>query len=351
MKQALLGLNTEELGRLAVQEGEPAYRRKQLAEWIYRRYAHAFEEMTDLPVSFRSRLVSKYLVGRAETVVERRSRDGTVKLLLEMADGARVETVGLPYEDRLSCCVSTQVGCAVGCLFCATGLSGYVRNLTAGEIVAQVLAVEETVRNGHSQQGLVPDRSNERIDHVTFMGMGEPLLNYEATLKALSLLNVEKGIAARNLTVSTSGFVPGILKLAREKLQITLAISLHAASDELRRRLVPGMAKWSIFEILAAVGEYFKQTGRRITFEYCLLNGENDSIEEAQKLAGLLRGLNCHVNLIPYNQVAELGLQASPEKRVRAFRGVLEAAGIQVTQRQERGADIEAACGQLRRRT
>jgi 23S rRNA (adenine2503-C2)-methyltransferase len=343
MKLYLLGLNTEELGRLAVQEGEPAYRGKQLAEWIYRRHARAFEEMTDLSVSFRSFLTDKYLVGRSKPVIERRSRDGTVKLLLEMVDGARVETVGLPYEDRLSCCVSTQVGCTVGCLFCATGLSGYVRNLTAGEIVAQVLAVEEAMRDGPAQL--------ERIDHVTFMGMGEPLLNYEATLKALSLLNGEKGIAARNLTVSTSGFVPGILKLAREKLQITLAISLHAASDELRRRLVPGMAKWSISEIMGAVRDYFKQSGRRPTFEYCLLDGENDSIEEAHKLAGLLHGLNCHVNLIPYNQVTELGLRASPERQVRVFREVLKRAGIQVTQRQERGADIEAACGQLRRRT
>ena len=342
MKQTLLGLNTNELGQLVVREGQPAYRGKQLAEWIYRRNAGTFEEMTDLPGSFRSRLDNAYLVGRGKTISERKSRDGTVKLLLELGDGARVETVGLPYEDRFSCCVSTQVGCVVGCLFCATGLSGFVRNLTAGEIVSQVIAVEQATRKVAPEQ--------ERIDHVTCMGMGEPLLNYDATLKALRLLNIEKGIAARNLTVSTSGFVPGILKLAQEKLQITLAISLHAASDELRRRLVPGMDKWRIQEIMAASRVYFEQTGRRVTFEYCLLDGENDSPDEARRLVNLLRGSNCHVNLIPYNRVAELGLRASPDKQVRAFREILETGGIQVTQRQERGADIDAACGQLRRR-
>lgn len=343
MDTALLGLNTEELSRLVREEGAPGYRGRQLAEWIYRRHARSFVEMAGLPAALRAQLTAKYRVGLAGLVTERRSRDGTFKLLLEMVDGVRVETVGLPYEDRFSCCVSTQAGCTVGCLFCATGLSGFIRNLTAGEIVGQVLAVEEMIRDG------LPGR--ERLDHVTFMGMGEPLFNYEAVLKALHLLNVEKGIGARNLTVSTSGYVPGILQLAQEKLQITLAISLHAASDALRRRLVPGMAKWTVVEIIGAAREYVRLTGRRITFEYCLLAGENDSLEEARQLAQLLHGLNCHVNLIPYNQVAELGLHASPGPQGKAFREILAAAGIQVTQRQEKGSDIEAACGQLRRRT
>ncbi len=342
MISSLLGLNTEELCRLAQDEGVPQYRGRQLAEWIYRRHARSFAEMTDLPAALRTRLAEKYQVGRASLVTERRSRDGTVKLLLEMGDGVRVETVGLPYEDRFSCCVSTQAGCTVGCLFCATGLGGFVRNLTAGEIVGQVLAVEDASENRPGGRA--------RLDHVTFMGMGEPLFNYEAVLKALYLLNVEKRIGARNLTVSTSGYVPGILKLAQENLQITLAVSLHAASDELRRRLVPGMAKWTIRELIEAAREYVRQTGRRITFEYCLLAGENDRLEEARHLAQLLHGLNCHVNLIPYNQVPELGLQASPGQQVKAFREVLVAAGIPVTQREEKGADIEAACGQLRRR-
>ncbi len=343
MISSLLGLNTEELCRLAQDEGVPQYRGRQLAEWIYRRYARRFAEMTDLPAALRTRLAEKYQVGRASLVTERRSRDGTVKLLLEMADGVRVETVGLPYEDRFSCCVSTQAGCTVGCLFCATGLSGFLRNLSAGEIVGQVLAVEDASENGPGGRA--------RLDHVTFMGMGEPLFNYDAFIKALHLLNVEKGIGARNLTVSTSGYVPGIFKLAQESLQITLAVSLHATSDELRRRLVPGMAKWTIRELIEAAREYVRQTGRRITFEYCLLAGENDRLEEARRLAQLLHGLNCHVNLIPYNKVPELALQASSGQQVKAFREVLVAAGIPVTQREEKGADIEAACGQLRRRT
>jgi 23S rRNA (adenine2503-C2)-methyltransferase len=336
MTEALLGRDTGELTLLAQREGEPAYRGRQLVAWIYQRRACSYDDMSDLPAALRARFSQLYAVGCPSQVAKKQSTDGTFKLLLEMRDGARVEAVGLPYEDRFSCCVSTQVGCAVGCLFCATGLSGFVRNLDAGEIVGQVLAVER--------------ESGSRIDHVTFMGMGEPLMNYDATLKALRLLNVEKGIAARSLTVSTSGYVPGIVKLAREKLQITLAISLHAAHDELRKRLVPGMTRWPISELMAAAREYLGLTNRRLTFEYCMLDGVNDSLDEAKRLTALLRGMNCHINLIPYNRVTDLNLKPSSDQQVKAFRQVLSDAGIQVTQRQEKGADIDAACGQLRRR-
>jgi 23S rRNA (adenine2503-C2)-methyltransferase len=336
MNEALLGRDTGELTLLAQGVGEPAYRGRQLAAWIYQRCACSFDAMSDLSAALRTRLSQSFLVGCPSQVAKKQSTDGTFKLLLEMGDGARVETVGLPYDDRYSCCVSTQVGCGVGCLFCATGLSGFVRNLDAGEIVGQVLAGER--------------ESGSRIDHVTFMGMGEPLINFDATLKALRLLNVEKGIAARNLTVSTSGYVPGIIKLAQEKLQLTLAISLHAANDELRNKLVPGMIKWPISELMAAARAYLGLTNRRITFEYCLLDGVNDSLDEAKRLTVLLRGMNCHVNLIPYNRVTDLNLRPSAEHQVKAFRQVLADAGIQVTQRQEKGADIDAACGQLRRR-
>jgi 23S rRNA (adenine2503-C2)-methyltransferase len=243
-----------------------------------------------------------------------------------------VETVGIPYADRFSCCLSTQVGCPVGCVFCATGLGGFTRNLTAGEIVDQVLAVQEA--------------SGNRVNHAVFMGMGEPLLNYEATVKAMRLLNGEMGIAMRHLTVSTVGFVPGIRRLAQEKLQATLAVSLHAPTDELRWRLIPGM-KFSLAEIVDACREYLRLTGRRVTFEYCLLEGINDGVEAAGELARLLRGMNCHVNLIPYNPVTGLAYRTRSRKGVRAFREVLEGAGIQVTQRLQRGADIDAACGQL----
>jgi 23S rRNA (adenine2503-C2)-methyltransferase len=347
MVNKLLGLNTDELRSLVRENNEPAYRGNQLAEWIYQRRAHAFDEMTNLPDKMRAWLIEKYEIGCSQALVVQHSRDGTTKLLLELRDGAKVETVGLPYKDRFSCCISTQVGCPVGCVFCATGLSGYTRDLTAGEIVEQVLAVEEVSRN----QQLKVDGDIRRIDHVTFMGMGEPLLNYTATLKAIKLLNGELGISARHLTVSTVGFVPGIVKLAEEKMQITLAISLHAPTDDLRRQLIPGMTSWNITEIIDSCREYFQQTGRRITFEYCLLGGVNDRATEAQELARVLHGLNCHINLIPYNPISRVNFHAPLRQHILAFREILESGGIRVTQRVKRGSDIDAACGQLRCQT
>jgi 23S rRNA (adenine2503-C2)-methyltransferase len=331
--KTLIGLSTDELCALVQEFGEPAYRGKQLAEWIYWHGARTFEEMTSLPDKLRANLSTKYEIGRSETAAVQRSRDGTIKLLLALQDGSKVETVGIPYADRFSCCLSTQVGCPVGCVFCATGLGGFSRNLTAGEIVDQVLEVQEAAQS--------------RVDHVVFMGMGEPLLNYDATLKAVRLLNGEMGMAMRHLTLSTVGYVPGIRRLAQEKLQVTLAVSLHAPTDELRRKLIPGM-KWSLAEIMDACREYLRQTGRRVTFEYCLLEGVNDSVAEARALAKLLQGMNCHVNLIPYNPVPGVTFYKRPRKGIRAFREVLEGAGIQVTQRVLRGADIDAACGQLK---
>jgi len=347
MLATLIGLNTNELRTLVEEEGEPAYRGKQLAEWIYQRGARTFDEMTNLPDKLRARLEKKYEIHRSQIVTVQHSRDGTIKLLLAMHDGSNVETVGLPYPDRFSCCLSTQVGCPIGCIFCATGLSGYIRNLTAGEVVDQVLAVQEAVRN----QPFKIDSRSCRIDHVTFMGMGEPLLNYEASVKAMQLLNSELGISMRHLTVSTVGFVPGIRKLMGEKLQITLAVSLHAPTDDLRRQLIPKMVKWSVAEIIDACREYMRQTGRRVTFEYCLFDRVNDGIAEGRELAKVLHGLNCHVNLIPYNPVCGLAFRAPSPKRIRAFREILDDAGIQITQRIQRGSDIDAACGQLRQRT
>lgn len=343
----LIGLNTNELRTLVEKEGESKYRGKQLAEWIYQRGARTFEDMINLPLVLRARLDRKYEIHRSQIITVHHSRDGTIKLLLAMHDGLQVETVGLPYLDRFSCCLSTQVGCPIGCIFCATGLSGYIRNLTAGEVTGQVLIMQEAVRN---QPSKIDSRSC-RIDHVTFMGMGEPLLNYEASVKAMQLLNSELGISMRRLTVSTVGFVPGIRKLMGEKLQITLAVSLHAPTDDLRRQLIPKMIKWSVAEIIDACREYIRQTGRRVTFEYCLFDRVNDGIAEARELAKVLRGLNCHVNLIPYNPVCGLAFRAPSPKRIRAFREILDDAGIQITQRIQRGSDIDAACGQLRQRT
>jgi 23S rRNA (adenine2503-C2)-methyltransferase len=347
MSKTLLGLNTDELHTLVQKYGEPAYRGNQLVEWIYRKKVHTFQEMSNLPDKLQESLSKEYEVGYPKVLAVQSSRDGTTKLLLEMGDGSRVETVGLPYTRYFSCCVSTQVGCPVACVFCATGQSGFTRNLTAGEIVGQVLTVEEVARSRQLQTS----SHNHHIDHVTFMGMGEPLLNYEATIKAIKLLNSELGISMRHLTVSTVGLVPDIHKLAQEKLQITLAVSLHAPFDDLRRQLIPGMAKWRVSEIVDACHEYLIQTGRRITFEYCLLGGVNDGITEARELVRILHGLNCHVNLIPYNPVSGLTFSAPRRKRILAFREILESGGIQVTQRIQRGPDIDAACGQLRQRT
>ena len=346
MVNTLLGLNTEELRALVQENGEPAYRGNQLAEWIYRHRARTFEEMVNLPDKLRTWVGKKYEIGCSQALAVQHSQDGTIKFLLAIGNGAKVETIGLPYAGRFSCCLSTQVGCPVGCVFCATGQSGYTRNLTAGEIVEQMLAMEEVARN----QQLQIDGHTRCIDHVTLMGMGEPLLNYAATLKAIQLLNSELGIAMRHLTVSTVGFVPGIRKLAQEELQITLAISLHAPTDHLRQQLIPGMTEWNIAEIVEACHEYFQQTGRRITIEYCLLGGVNDGVAEAHELVRVLYRLNCHVNLIPYNPISELSFRAPLLENIVAFRDILDTGGIRVTQRVQRGSDIDAACGQLRRR-
>jgi 23S rRNA (adenine2503-C2)-methyltransferase len=345
--KTLLGLNKDELRMLVQKSGEPAYRGNQLAEWIYLNKAHTFDEMSNLPDKLRTSLSKEYEVGCPQILAIQQSQDRTTKLLLALSDHNKVETVGLPYARYFSCCVSTQVGCPVGCVFCATGLSGYVRNLTAGEIVGQVLAAEEIAQS----QQLHLSNKNGRIDHVTFMGMGEPLLNYANTLKTIRLLSTELGISMRHLTVSTVGFVPGINKLMKEKMQITLAISLHAPTDSLRTQLIPSMTEWKVKEIIDACHRYFQQTRRRITFEYCLLDGVNDGAAEAHELVRILHGLNCHVNLIPYNPVPGLSFRAPTYKHIRAFREILSSGGIQATQRVQRGSDIDAACGQLRQRT
>lgn len=332
----LLGQTREELEAFAEALGEPSYRGRQLAHWLYGKGARSYAVMTDLPQTLRARLEAEVPLGRSALLHLQRSRDGTVKFLLEEADGERVEAVLMPYERRLTVCLSSQVGCPMGCLFCATGLSGFTRNLTAGEMVDQVLTAQEFARR--------------RISNVVFMGMGEPLLNYEQVLKAVRLLHREMGIGMRHITLSTVGHVPGIRRLAEEGLQLTLAISLHAPNDELRRWLIPHLARFSLEEILAAAREYGEKTRRRVSFEYVLLSQVNDSPGHAKELASRLRNLPCHVNLIPFNPVAETDFRPPEPQRVRAFREVLERAGIAVTQRLQRGADIDAACGQLRRR-
>ena len=315
--------------------GEPAYRGTQLAHWIYRKAAERFEQMTDLPAVLRTRLHEIARISPNRIGAIQRSGDGTVKCLLALQDEQIIECVLLPCEDRVSVCLSVQVGCAMGCRFCATAQGGFTRPLDAGEIVDQLLHLQRL--------------SARRISHVALMGMGEPLLNLENVLRAIRLMHDEVGIGMRRITLSTVGIVPKIYALADQKLPLTLAISLHAPDDETRARIMPVARKWKVADLLKAAHYYFECTGRRVTFEYLLLREVNDTPRHAQMLAERLRGIPCLVNLIPFNYVPTPENFQRPEpERVQAFRQILERAGINVTQRVERGHDIDAACGQLR---
>lgn len=335
-KLRTVGMNTAELASLAQSLGASAFRGRQIARWVYRRAARRIEEMTDLPGEFREKLSESAVHYRAKVLQESKSPDGATKFLVEMEDGRTVESVFLPYQKRVSVCVSTQIGCAVGCPFCATGIAGFERDLTAGEIVDEVLTLQE--------------QTARRISHVVYMGMGEPLLNYDNVLRSIHLLNDEVGIGMRHITVSTVGITPRIERLAEEKLQLTLALSLHAPNDDLRRRLVPISEQYPLAGLIGACRRYSDSTRRRVTFEYLLIREVNDSLEHARELAHLVRGMVANVNLIPYNAVEGLGMSRPSHARIRAFRETLDAEGIAVTQRMERGHTISAACGQLRGR-
>ncbi|HEY0074228.1 MAG TPA: 23S rRNA (adenine(2503)-C(2))-methyltransferase RlmN [Abditibacteriaceae bacterium] len=346
----LLGQNTTELENLLRDMGEGAFRGRQIAEWIYRRGATSFAEMTNLSRDLRARLETEHEITFPPIAARHDSADGSTKLLLQMKDAERIETVRLPYPDRLSVCVSSQAGCAMACVFCATGLGGFRRNLTTAEIIAQpMLAMRESAASIQNSQFKIQNSPT----HIVFMGMGEPLLNFNNVLKAVQLMHNEMGIPMRHITVSTVGILPGIEKLAAQKLQLTLAVSLHAPDDALRHRLIPTSHKTRVRDIIEAARSYARQTGRRVTFEYVLLGGVNDQITHARHLAHLCKGWPCHVNLIPWNPVAGAKFEgqafdAPTPESLRQFRGTLENAGIAVTQRVQRGADVAAACGQLR---
>jgi len=341
----LIGRTTEEI-RVVVGEatGLPAYRGSQVAEWLYRRplpeqgggFASDFLAMTDLPQNARGALAGRF-AGPPLLLTQKQEdpRDGTVKALARLTDGGHpIECVLLPDEKRVSVCLSTQAGCPMACAFCATGTQGLTRNLSTGEIVAQYL--------------LLQSLSPRRISHIVLMGMGEPLLNYDAVLKAIRILNAECGIAMRHITLSTVGIVPNIEKLADEHLQLTLAVSLHAPNDILRTRLVPVNKTYPLDRLMAACRRYAEHTGRRLTFEYVLLRGVNDEPEHARELARLIHGMSAAVNVIPYNPTSVAEPFGRPEPaRIAAFRKILEDAGVVVTQRKERGRQIAAACGQL----
>jgi len=332
---ALVGMAAADIAALVAPFGEPAYRGKQIAEWLYRRRSAHFDGMSNLPAKLRARLAESHVVRSLQSVEAVQSRDGATKHIARLGDGNFVESVHLPYPDRVSVCLSSQVGCPVRCAFCATGRDGLVRNLTTGEIVEQFLLMQDL-------------HPNRRISHAVFMGMGEPLLNAEAVIGAIRLLRDEVQVSARNLTVSTVGIVHGMRQLTDAGLPVGLAVSVHAPTDELRARLIPTARGSSLAEVMDAACEYRRATGRDVTYEYLLLSGVNDGMEDAAALARLLKGRPGAVNLIAYNPVEGMAGFVSPAaERVEAFRRALEAHGRVVTQRQRRGSDVSGACGQL----
>jgi len=326
-----------ELEALAGRLGQPRYRGRQLAAWLFRKDVLDLEAMSDLPKEFRHRLAGEASIVVPEVKRRTSSQDGSQKLVLSLADGAQIQSVLMPDADRLTLCLSTQVGCGFACAFCFTGTMGLGRNLTAGEIVGQLAAVRPTLPAG------------ARVTHLVYMGMGEPLANYAATVKSLRLLMDPNafGYSPRRITVSTVGLVSGIKKLARENLKVNLAISLHATTNPVRSRLMPVNRGWGLEDLLAACRSFPLPVRQRMTFEYVLLQEVNDSGEDALRLARLLRGIRAKVNLIPFNDWEGAGFRRPPPPRILTFQTVLLEHGITATIRWSKGEDIGAACGQL----
>ncbi len=331
-------LNVEELNNLIVSLGEKTFRAKQIYQWLHVKLVGSFDEMTNISASFRQTLKERCYLTKLEPVeILTSAIDGTKKYLFQLEDGNIIESVLMRYHHGNSVCISTQVGCRMGCKFCASTLDGLERNLTAGEMLDEIYSIQRDI--------------GERISNIVLMGSGEPLDNYDNVMKFLELISDENGlnISQRNITLSTCGLVPKIYELADRDMQITLAISLHASSDETRRELMPVARAYTIEEILKACRYFFDKTGRRLTFEYSLVAGVNDHEEGAIALGKLLKGINCHVNLIPVNPIKERDFRQSDKIAIEKFKNKLEKYGINVTIRREMGRDINGACGQLRK--
>ncbi|MFI3200674.1 MAG: 23S rRNA (adenine(2503)-C(2))-methyltransferase RlmN [Eubacteriales bacterium] len=332
-------LTYEEVIELVESVGEKSFRGTQLYQWIHQKLAKSYEDMTNLSKGFRKRLqeITTYTTIRAIRIQESKV-DHTKKFLFALEDGNVVESVWMKYKHGNSVCISSQIGCRMGCKFCASTLEGLERSLTTSEMLEQIYEITRI--------------TGERVSNVVVMGMGEPFDNYEALIRFITLLTNERGlhISQRNLTISTCGIVPKIRQLAEEELQVTLALSLHATTDEKRKAFMPIADAYSLEETMEACDYYFHKTKRRITFEYSLVRNVNDREEDARELIGLVKGRNCHVNLIPVNPVKECGFEQSYEKEITNFKNKLEKNGINVTIRREMGRDIDGACGQLRRR-
>jgi 23S rRNA (adenine2503-C2)-methyltransferase len=335
----LIGLTPAELEDLAMDLGASRYRGRQLATWLYRKGVGSLEAMSDLPNDFRARLAARALTGLPDVERATVSQDGSRKLVFQLGDNTRVSAVLMPDHDRITLCLSTQVGCGYGCAFCLTGTMGLTRNLTAGEIVGQLLVANAMLG------------TDQRVSHLVFMGMGEPLANYAALVSAIRIITDARlglGYSPRRVTVSTVGLVSGIDRLGREDLKVNLAISLHAASDEIRSRLMPINRSWNLGALVDAVRRYPLAPRQRVFFEYVLLDGVNDSDEEARRLVRLLRGIRAKVNLIPFNDWEGSTFARPPIARILAFQAILLKAGVTTTVRWSKGEDIGAACGQLR---
>ncbi|QOR68515.1 23S rRNA (adenine(2503)-C(2))-methyltransferase RlmN [Cytobacillus suaedae] len=338
-KKSIYSLMLEDMQNWLGEIGEKPFRASQIFEWLYSKRVTSFEEMTNLSKDLRDNLDKYFTITPLKTIIQQTSSDGTMKFLFELHDGYSIETVLMRHQYGNSVCVTTQVGCRIGCTFCASTLGGLKRNLEAGEIVAQVLKVQQAL-----------DELEQRVSHVVIMGIGEPFDNYDEMLSFLKIINHDKGlnIGARHITVSTSGIIPKIYKFADENLQINFAISLHAPNTEIRSRLMPINKAYKLPDLMDAVSYYIEKTGRRISFEYGLFGGVNDQVEHAEELAKLLKGVKCHVNLIPVNYVPERDYVRTPKEQIFAFEKVLKKRGVNVTIRREQGHDIDAACGQLR---
>ena len=335
---SLKDLSHKELAEVVSELGQPAFRVKQIESWVWEKGATSFDEMSNVPKTLRSALAERFSLGAIEQVACQRSIDGSRKYLLKYADTTTVECVGMPTGNRLAVCASTQAGCAMGCAFCATGAAGITRSLTAAEIYDQVIHVR--------------DDFGTRVTSVVMMGQGEPFANYDATLAALRKLNSPTGlgIGARHLTVSTCGIIPQITRFSREPEQFTLAVSLHSAVQKTRDALMPGVKRWSLLRLYDAIGEYADRTGRRPTYEYALIKGVNDTDEELSYLVDFCKDTLCHVNIIQLNEVPGSRFQPSSARRAEDFVRALGSARVEATIRNSRGADIDAACGQLRQR-
>jgi len=338
MKKDIMSMNLAELTEEILALGQPKFRAKQIYRWLHKAFVTDFSQMSDLSLELRRILDDNFVIFHC--TIEKKlvsEYDGTIKYLFKLNDGELIESVLMQYKYGYTVCVSSQVGCRMGCSFCASTLSGVVRSLTPSEILSQIYMISLD--------------NNIRVSHVVMMGMGEPFDNYDNVLKFLSLVSDENGvnISMRHISLSTCGIVPGIMKLMEENLQLTLSISLHAPNDEIRSSMMPVNKKWGVRELIDACKKYTDTTSRRISFEYAMVNGVNDSEECAYELAELLRGMLCHINLIPVNEVTETSCKRSSPARIKRFSDILSAKGFAVTVRRELGADINAACGQLRR--